>query len=606
MSPAPHSRSRRNAPGTGRGSAHNRLRVFLVVITMVVSVFGVRLFQLQGLDPKAYAARAEQAGAATVVLPARRGAILDRKGVALAESVDGLMLIADPKVTTKYGGMIARILADDLGLDYFDVRAKLTKPGSRFQYLDRRVPSTLATRVVKQIQHAVKSTITDPDLRKIPFGGVYTEADPLRDYPAKDVAANLVGFLGDNGAAMAGLELAFDKRLKGKDGQETYEVGDGNRIPLGDNSTVEPRNGRPLQLTIDRDLQWYVQRVLRSAVQKSRSDSGSAVVLDTQTGEVLSLADFPTYDANAPGRARKSDLGSRALQGVYEPGSVEKVLTISSLLDEGKLSPRTPITVPATLPVQDRVIHDWFPHDRLHLTTTGVLAKSSNIGTTLAATQISSEDLYRHLRAFGLGTKTGVGLYGETNGQLPDWTSWGKVGHATVSFGQGISVNTLQMATAVNAIANGGELVTPSLIRGSATTDAGQEVGTDHTTKHRVISPKAARQMSRMMEMVPNPETGTAPGAQVMGYRVSGKTGTAQRVGKKCRCYDGTFTVSFAGFAPADKPRFTVYVVIQNPRNGGGGGSIGGPAFSRIMSYLLARYGVVPTGTKPANLPIEW
>jgi cell division protein FtsI (penicillin-binding protein 3) len=162
------------------------------------------------------------------------------------------------------------------------------------------------------------------------------------------------------------------------------------------------------------------------------------------------------------------------------------------------------------------------------------------------------------------------------------------------------------MATAVNAIANGGELVTPSLIRGSATTDAGQEVGTDHTTKHRVISAKAARQMSRMMEMVPNPETGTAPGAQVMGYRVSGKTGTAQRVGKKCRCYDGTFTVSFAGFAPADKPRFTVYVVIQNPRNGGGGGSIGGPAFSRIMSYLLARYGVVPTGTKPANLPIEW
>ena len=210
-----------------------------------------------------------------------------------------------------------------------------------------------------------------------------------------------------------------------------------------------------------------------------------------------------------------------------------------------------------------RQIHDWFPHDRLHLTTTGVLAKSSNIGTTLAATQISSEDLYRHLRAFGLGTKTGVGLYGETNGQLPDWTTWGKVGHATVAFGQGISVNTLQMATAVNAIANGGELVTPSLVKGSATTDSGQEVGTDHTTKHRVISPKAARQMSRMMEMVPNPETGTAPGAQVMGYRVSGKTGTAQRVGKKCRCYDGTFTVSFAGFAPADQPRFTVYVAVS-------------------------------------------
>ena len=141
---------------------------------------------------------------------------------------------------------------------------------------------------------------------------------------------------------MAGLELAFDKQLKGKDGQETYEVGDGNRIPLGDNSTVEPRNGRPLRLTIDRDLQWYVQRVLRSAVQSSRSDSGSAVVLDTQTGEVLSLADFPTYDANAPTRSKKEDLGSRALQDVYEPGSVEKVLTISALLDEGKVTPAHP------------------------------------------------------------------------------------------------------------------------------------------------------------------------------------------------------------------------------------------------------------------------
>ena len=606
MSPAPRTRSRRRAPGTGRGSSHNRLRVFLLVITMVVSVFGVRLFQLQGLDPKAYAARAQQAGAATVVLPAKRGTILDRKGVALAESVDGLMLIADPKVTSRYGGMIARILADELDLDYFDVLAKLTKSGSRFQYLDRRVPSTLATKVVARIQSAVRARITDPELRTIPFGGVYTEADPLRDYPAKDVAANLVGFLGDNGAAMAGLELAFDQRLKGRDGRETYEVGDGNRIPLGDNSTVDPRNGRSLQLTIDRDLQWYVQRVLRSAVQSSRGDSGSAVVLDTQTGEVLSLADFPTYDANTPGRATKGDLGSRALQDVYEPGSVEKVLTIGALLDEGKLTPRTPITVPSVLPVQDRVIHDWFQHDKLHLTTTGVLAKSSNIGTTLAATQISSEDLYRHLSAFGLGTKTGVGLYGETNGLLPDWRSWGKVGHATISFGQGIGVNTLQMATAVNAIANGGELVTPSVVKGAAVTDSGTKVGTDYTTKHRVISRKAARQMAKMMEMVPNPETGTAPGAQVMGYRVSGKTGTAQRVGKKCRCYDGTFTVSFAGFAPADKPRFTVYVVIQNPRNGGGGGSIGGPAFSKIMSYLLARYGVVPTGTEPANLPIEW
>ncbi len=590
----------------------------MVVIAMVISVFGVRLFQLQGLDPKAYAAQAEKAGAATVVLPATRGEIVDRTGVALAESVDGLMLIADPKVTAQYGGLIAHIVADKLGLDYFDVLTKLTEPNSRFQYVDRRVPSTVATQVVQEIQAAVKKAVQkaaaathDPKkiaavLQGAPFGGIYTVADPVRDYPAKDVAANLVGFLGNNGKAMAGAELAFDKRLAGKDGRETYEVGGGNRIPLGDNSTVAPRNGTNLKMTIDRDTQWYVQRVLRNAVQGSHSDSGSAVVMDTQTGEVLALADYPTFDANQPGLSSKADLGSAALQNVYEPGSVEKVLTVSSLLDEGKVTPRTRITVPATLPVLDHTIHDWFVHPTLHLTMTGVIAKSSNIGTSLAAAQLSDKQLYDHLRQFGLGSRTGVGLNGETAGQLPDWHTWNKLRHATISFGQGMSVNTLQMATAINAVANGGELVTPSLFKGAATNDSGQQVGTDFTTRRRVVSTKAAGQMSRMMEMVPNPKTGTAPGAQVPGYRVAGKTGTAQRAGAKCGCYDGTFTVSFGGFAPADKPRFTVYVVVQNPRNGGGGGSIGGPAFSKIESYLLQRYGVPPTGTKPANLPIQW
>ena len=160
------------------------------------------------------------------------------------------------------------------------------------------------------------------------YVGVYTEADPLRNYPAGDVAANLIGFLGDDGDRSRRPRARFNKPLKGKDGKETYEVGDGNRIPLGDNSTVKPRNGKDLQLTIDRDLQWYGQRVLRSAVQAAKADSGPAVVLDTQTGEVLSLADYPTYDANTPGKAPKEDLGSRALSDVYEPGSVEKVLTI--------------------------------------------------------------------------------------------------------------------------------------------------------------------------------------------------------------------------------------------------------------------------------------
>ena len=175
-----------------------------------------------------------------------------------------------------------------------------------------------------------------------------------------------------------------------------------------------------------------------------------------------------------------------------------------------------------------------------------------------------------------------------------------------IAFGQGVSVNAVQMAAAVNTIANGGVRIDPSLIQGSATSDDGEEIGSDHAERTRVISEDAAWQMTQVMERVIDPEAGVAPGGAVPGYRVAGKTGTAQQVGSKCRCYNGTFTVSFAGFAPADDPRFTIYVVVHNPSNGGGGGSVAGPAFSKLMSYTLRRYGVPPTGTQPSRLPVEW
>ncbi len=586
--------------------SHWRLRFTLILILAIVSVFGARLMQLQGMDPQAYAARADADGVVTVPLPATRGQILDRNGKALADSITGRMLIADPKATAPYAGVIAGVLAKELDVDYFETLAKLQKPNSRWQYVARRVPSTIADSVITKVQAAVKRQITDPERKKVPFGGLYTEPDTLRIYPAKDVAANLLGFLRDDGKAAGGLEMAFDSTLSGKDGSETYEVGNGNRIPLGENSIKAPVDGKPVRLTIDRDLQWYAQRILRTAIQSSRSDSGSVVVLNTKTAELLALADYPTFDANDPSTAKAGDLGARAVSDVFEPGSVQKVLTVSSLLDRNLVTPRTKVKVPAVLPVQDRVIHDWFPHDTIKLTMTGVIARSSNIGTAMAASKLEPRELHDYLANFGLGEKLDLGLSGTSRGILPSYQSWQPVNEATIAFGQGVSVNAVQMAAAVNAVANKGEYVTPSLIQGTAETSGGAKVGTDTSTRHRVISETAATKMARMMEMVVNPETGTAPGAQVQGYRVSGKTGTAQRVGAKCRCYDGTFTVSFAGFAPADDPAFTVYVVVQNPRNGGGGGSIAGPAFSKIMRYLLAKYAVTPTETTPARLPIEW
>ncbi len=577
-----------------RGSSHVRLRVGLVLIAMLLSLFGARLFQLQGVDSKAYAARADASGLVTVTLPATRGSILDRDGVPLAESVSGMMVVADPTRTAGDAEAIAKIIAARLQLDYFEVLEKLTKEGTRFVYIDRRVPSTVATTLVEELESKE-------------YVGVDTRPDPLRTYPAGDVAANLIGFLGDDADEVSGgLERNFDKLLAGRDGTETYEVGGGNRIPLGDNSRVEAVDGKDLRLTIDRDVQWYAQRLLRTTVEQTRAQSAAAVVMDSRTGELLALADYPTFDPSAPGKARKSDLGSRAISDVYEPGSVEKVLTAAALLDAGKVSPTTRIKVPSELPVLDRTIGDWFDPGLMRLTLAGVIARSSNIGTALAATKMSPEELWSYLDKFGLGRRTEVGIPGETRGLLPPPESWSVLTRAQIAFGQGLSVNAVQMTAAVNAIANDGELVTPSLVRGKATTSSGTEVGTATARSTRAVSPEAARKTAQMMELVTTPDVGTAAGAGIEGYRVAGKTGTAQQVGATCKCYDGSMAVSFGGFAPADDPRFTVYVVVQRPRAGASGGGTAGPVFRKIMTHVLQKYAVAPTGTKPADIPIKW
>src|SRR4051794_2144320 len=564
---------------------------------MLLSLFGARLFQLQGVDSKAYASRAEAAGLVNIALPASRGRILDRNGTPLAESVAGMMVVADPTRTTPDAEAIAKLLADRLHLDYFDLLAKLTKKNdsTRFVYIARRIPSTLASSVMDE-------------LKAHDYVGVDTRPDPLRTYPAGDVAANLIGYLGNDPTKVSGgLERSFNNLLAGKDGKETYEVGGGNRIPLGDNSEVKPVNGKDLRLTIDRDVQWYSQRVLRTAVEQAKAESGAAVVLDSRTGEILALADYPTFDANKPGKAPGKDLVSRALTDVYEPGSVEKVLTVSSLIDAGKVTPRTRFKVPPELPVLDRVIGDWFEHGTIRLTLAGVIARSSNIGTAMAATQFQPQQLWSYLDKFGLGHRTDVGMPGETRGVLGDGNAWSILTRAQVAFGQGLSVNALQMATAVNTIANGGQLITPSLVTGRETTSAGDEVGTDTAQRRTVVSPEAARQTAEMMEGVTTQDVGTAPGAGIEGYRVAGKTGTAQEVGGACNCYrDGGLDVSFAGFAPADKPRFTVYVVVKHPSEGASGGGTSGPVFRKILSYVLQKYAVPPTGTAPAAIPTKW
>lgn len=607
MRRTPETTARRGRPrgrrGMLRGTPALRLKIGFVLIAMVLSVFAARLVQLQGIDPGSYAQMAAAEGQVSVVLPAERGEILDRNGEPLADSVDGLMVVADPSQTADQAPEIAKFLSTRLDVDYFTTLERLRVAdgeGSQFQYIARQVPASQARAVLEAADEEG-------------FEGLDTRRDPVRDYPAGDVAANLVGFLGTpkkSGAAkpLAGFEDTFDGFLAGTDGEATYQSDskvDGNRIPLGDSTITEAVDGKDLHTTIDRDLQWYSQKVLAQTVRQYGAESGFAVIMDSRSGEVLALPDYPTYDASRPLESPEELFKSSAMTDVYEPGSVEKVLTLSALIDAGKVTSRTRLLVPGRLERQGTVINDWFEHGLLKLTLAGVLAKSSNIGTVKAADQFEQGQLRSYLDAFGLGKRTGVGVGGETAGLLPDPSVWTSQDEDRIAFGQALSVNALQMAAAVNTIANGGVRIDPSLIQGSATTDGGVEVGTATATKRRVVSSDAARQTALMMERVIDPEAGVAPGAAVPGYRVAGKTGTAQRVGKDCGCYDGTFTVSFAGFAPADDPRFTIYVVIHNPKSGGGG-SVAGPAFAKLMSFALRHYQVPPTNTPPSRLPVEW
>ncbi len=563
-----------------------RMRVGFVIVAILTSVFAVRLVQLQGLDAAAYAAQARELGAVSEVLPATRGTIRDRDGVALAESLDGMMIVADPSKTRDDAPEIAALLQKRLGINYIDAVKNLDYPDedARFRYIARRVPSAKARAVVEE-------------LKELKYKGVDLRRDPLRSYPGRDIAANLLGYTNRVGQAVGGVEMTYDKRLKGKDGSTTYDVGiNGTRVPLGDNSIVEPRDGEDLTLTIDRDLQFYAQRLLRQAVDGARAESGSAVVMDVRTGELLAVADYPTYDANDDYHEEEAPLGSAAFADIYEPGSVEKVLTAAALVEEGVVTPRTRLTVPEKIRSNDRWISDYFEHDTLRLTMTGVIAKSSNIGTVKAARELPAKKLYDYLESFGLTEPVGIYGYAGLPGKLAHWSDWIQIERDNIAFGQGVAVTAMHMTAALNTIARGGEYIQPSLVQGTLEDSDGRTTGSATATTRRVVSPRTARQVTRMMQMVVDEKEGTAPTAAIPGYQVAGKTGTAQRVSQDCSCYGRDFTVSFGGFAPADDPRFTVYVVVHKPRNGGGGGSTGGPVFRKLMGYLLQKYSVAPSG----------
>lgn len=563
----------------------NRVRVLIVAVLVLFVLFAGRLFQIQAVDSKAYAAMAVEAGTRKAVVPAPRGDILDRNGEELVTSTDGLTITGDPSMAAENAPEIARILHEKLGdeVDYFDTIQKLRTPNSRFVFIAKDLPAYEAKRAVTAVN-------------KAGYPGVFTETESLRSYPGGSLAANVLGITESNGKGIAGLEKQYDGDLTGTDGSSTYEVSStGQRIPMADSTVEEMVPGKDVSTSIDRDLQWYADQRLRDVVGSAGADYGLAITMDVRTCEIVQMSQAPTYNPETRENVTEATLVNRAVSNVFEPGSVMKTITMAALADQGKVTADTKIKVPSGLSIDGFPIGDYWQHGTLNLTAAGVIAKSSNLGTIVAAEQMSDSTFYTYLRKFGFGARSGIDLPEESVGLLAPAREWTKSKHATVSFGQGISVNAVQMVRAVGAIANGGVMCTPHL-----TTNATQQ------ESRRVVSREAASEVTRMMEAV-TADDGTAPAAQIEGYRVAGKTGTAWRVNPSTGTYiRGQNTISFMGFAPADNPRFITYVVIDKPPANAGGGSMAGPVFQDIMSMALERFGVTPTGSKSPKISQDW
>jgi cell division protein FtsI (penicillin-binding protein 3) len=558
-----------------------RLHIALVLICVLLSLFAGRLVQLQGLDASTYVAVAGHNRLRPVALPALRGPILDRDGEPLAQSTEAFHLTTDQTLVTNPAAYALQ-LDSLLDADAQSIQRALTGE-KRFKY------------VAKWLSPQTWRAIDELDLQ-----GTYAEVASRREYPAGAVAGNIVGFVGAEGHGLAGVELSMDSVLAGEDGERACQLSAGGHcIPLGNGSRRAPVPGEGVRLTLDRDVQWYAEQALARQVAAAKADAGNLVVIDTRTFEIVAMATAPAVDPNDPGGTDEDNRGNRAVEEAYEPGSVFKPLTMAAVIEEGKADPSTVLSVPDHVERSGEVINDYYGHGEEQMTLAGVLAKSSNVGTLLAAERIDKEAFRDHLAAFGLGARPGLGLPGESAGRLPK--DWADLTRDTIAFGQGVSVSTVQMAAAYATIANGGIRLPARLV--DATIDAdGVETATATGTPVRVVSTKTASAVTAMMEAVMG-EDGTGHRASVDGYRVAGKTGTAQRVNPSCGCYQG-YNASFMGFAPADDPRYAVVVSVLNPRNGNSGGALAGPVFADVMGFTLAHMGVAPTGTETPEIPL--
>lgn len=544
-----------------------------VLFTMAFIGMASRLFVLQIVDGPAYAELAVAQRDRVIEFPARRGAILDREGEPLAISIDLHTVWTDPQHVADAASEASK-LAPLLKVPQQELQQKLSCE-CRFQYLARQVGPKIAQSV-----------------KELDLPGIYLEAEPKRYYPGRRLASHLLGFVNIDGQGLEGVESQYDDILTGQSGSMTLEQDPSGRpLPQAEFTYERPEPGRSLFLTLDKELQYFTQATLAQATSDYSAEAGSAIVMRPETGEILALANVPDFDPNRAGTFSEAERRNRAVTDVYEPGSAYKIVTASGALDEGIVTPRSSFVVPDSFAYSDRVFNDSHPHPTEKMTVSEIIEQSSNVGTIRIGLRLGAKQLDRYVRRFGFGSKTGLDFPGESPGIVLDRSDWTGPTIATIPIGQGVAVTPLQMAAAYATIANNGKWIEPKLLAGTMGANGRAKASPPAATR-RVVSRSTATKMTKILARVT--EKGTGIEAQIPGYSVAGKTGTAQKP-LETGGYGNSYVGSFAGFAPADRPEVVVIVVLEDP-SPIWGGVTAAPTFQTITQFALRHLGIPPTG----------
>jgi cell division protein FtsI (penicillin-binding protein 3) len=579
---------------------NKRIRALIGLASLPFILIIGQLINVQVVQASNYGSKAINELQRTSVQLAPRGEITDINGVQLARSVAAETIIVD-QTEISDPARTAEITSPVLGIPVPELTNMYT---GKLLYKKILVdaPPAIWLNLQDTIANYNKQVLKEKGGIAKRIVGFFSERSFVRDYPTGKLASSLIGFINDAGIGAAGIESSMNQTLNGVNGEYEFENGAGNIIPGSAKTKVTAKVGTSVKLTIDRDIQWVAEDAISSAVRDSHAKSGTVIVMDPKTGAILAQASAPTFDPADKKSITLASIRNPAVQDVYEPGSTGKIITVAAAIEEKKTTPTTVYTIPYTLKVGSHKYSDHEHHATERLTTTGLLAISSNTGAIEVGQSLGATLLHEYLTKFGIGQSTNSHLPGESAGILHPLDQSNDATLPTNSFGQGYSVTALQATSVFATIANDGVRVTPTVLAGT-TDSSGNFLPAKPNSSERVVSIETARQVRGMLESVVSAD-GTAPGAAIPGYRVAGKTGTAQRFNEKCKCYSG-YTASFIGFAPADSPKYVVSVTIQDPSGIHWGGTLGAPVFKRVMTFTLQNKGIAPSSGKLDTYPLN-